>query len=251
MNAMIFAAGMGTRLKPFTSTHPKALVSVDGIPMLQRVITKIKRYGVKRIVINTHHFATQIRAFLDANNNFGADIVISDEPTLLDTGGGILAAKKHLDDDVFLVHNCDILTDAPLNEMFDGHRSTGADATLLTRTRPSSRHLFFGTDDHRLKGWADTRNGQVRPEKFNPNDKGLIEQSFGGVHILSPTIFPLLEKYAQSHGSVFSITPFYTDVCQNAKIEMFASEHDYYWFDIGSIDNLQAAEQFIKLKHVQ
>ena len=141
MKAMVFAAGLGTRLRPLTDNKPKALVEVVGIPMLQHVIQNLAYYGFHDIVINVHHFSKQIIDFLKRNDNFGQNIAISDESDcLLDTGGGILNARHLLDDgEPFLVHNSDILTNLDLKQLYDYHLSNQADATL-----PDARTVHQG-----------------------------------------------------------------------------------------------------------
>ena len=151
MRAMILAAGLGTRLKPWTLEHPKALVPVDGIPMLERVILKLKSQGFDEIVVNVHHFAGQITDFLDSKD-FGIKISISDERGgLLDTGGGLVHARHLLEGEPFLVHNVDILSNADLSALMHFHESEGNDVTLLTSDRKSSRKLLFD-EDGSLKG---------------------------------------------------------------------------------------------------
>ena len=143
---MILAAGLGTRLKPWTLEHPKALVPVDGIPMLERVILKLKSQGFDEIVVNVHHFAGQITDFLDSKD-FGIKISISDERGgLLDTGGGLVHARHLLEGEPFLVHNVDILSNADLSALMHFHESEGNDVTLLTSDRKSSRKLLFDED---------------------------------------------------------------------------------------------------------
>ena len=153
---MIFAAGLGTRLRPLTDNMPKALVSVAGKTMLERVILKLKDAGFHDITINIHHFGSQIIDFLRANQNFGVDIHISDERgELLDTGGGIKKARPLLEsNEPFLIHNADILTDLDLNAFYHHHLESDADATLLTNHRKTSRYLLMN-QDNRLCGWTN------------------------------------------------------------------------------------------------
>ena len=148
MKAMIFAAGLGSRLKPLTDTMPKALVPVAGCPMLEHVILKLKASGFTEIVINIHHFGEQIIDFLKTNNDFGLTIHISDErDRLLDTGGGIRKARLFFENsgEPFLVHNVDILSDMNLKELYDSHMQSGSVATLLASRRTTSRYLLFDT----------------------------------------------------------------------------------------------------------
>ena len=168
MKAMIFAAGLGSRLKPLTDTMPKALVPIAGHPMLEHVILKLKAAGFTEIVINIHHFGEQILDFLEANENFGLIIHISDErDLLLDTGGGIKKARSFFEnsDEPFLIHNVDILSDVNLKELYDYHLRSGAVATLLASQRKTSRYLLFDTDK-RLCGWINKDTEQVKPEGF-------------------------------------------------------------------------------------
>ena len=162
---MIFAAGLGTRLRPLTDNMPKALVPVAGKTMLERVILKLKDAGFHDITINIHHFGSQIIDFLRANQNFGVDIHISDERgELLDTGGGIKKARPLLEsNEPFLIHNADILTDLDLNAFYHHHLESDADATLLTNHRKTSRYLLMN-QDNRLCGWTNLSTGEVLPK---------------------------------------------------------------------------------------
>lgn len=240
MKALIFAAGLGTRLRPFTLEHPKALVPVRGIPMLQRVIEKIRNAGITDVVVNVHHFADQIIDFLNQNDNFGINISVSDErDLLLDTGGGILKAHTLLgDDEPFLVHNADILTDFPLEEMIARHIDTAADVTLLADDRKTSRYLIFNPES-RMTGWTNISTGQILPEGFTPDaDSRLL--AFGGVHILSPAVFRPLERFSAE--KAFSIIPFYVAACRDLDIRAYTPSCPYSWHDIGKPESLRAAE---------
>ncbi len=258
MKAMIFAAGIGSRLKPFTLAHPKALVKVGGIPILQRVIMNIAHAGIKDIVVNVHHFAPQIVDFLKEHDNFGLNISISDESgCLLDTGGGFLAAEPLLRQgdraEQILLHNADILTDLPLDRMIDRHNATGADVTLLCSRRNSSRTLYFNNADGKLAGWENISRGEYRPDGFRP-DMNVDPSPFDGVHIVSSRIFPYLRQYSLHAGDnpggkdVFSIIPFYLANLNNLDIRRYMLPDDCHWFDVGSADKLAVAEEFIATK---
>ncbi len=240
MKAMIFAAGLGTRLRPLTDNMPKALVPVARKPMLQHVIERMKAAGFNEITINIHHFGEQIIDFVQANQQFGITIHISDERgELLDTGGGIKKARPFLDgDEPFLVHNADILTDVDLHKLYQHHLMNNADATLLVSQRNTSRYLLFD-NDNRLKGWVNKTTGEVKPQGFSYNKNELSELAFGGIHVISPRLFHLLES-EQWQGK-FSIIPFYLSICQKARIQGFSTE-GYQWFDIGKPDTLALAE---------
>lgn len=209
--------------------------------MLQRVILKLKDAGITDMVVNVHHFASQIIDFLHENQNFGVDIHISDESDLLlDTGGGILRARKWLEDAPFMVHNADILTDFPIAEMIERHAATGADVTLLTAARTTSRYLLFDAN-HRMQGWENVKTGEVKPAGISASDYDPL--AFGGVHILNPSVFPLLEQYAKNTGSEeFSITPFYIASCRALNIQSYQPSAPYHWHDVGNPENLAKAE---------
>ncbi|MDE6264949.1 MAG: NTP transferase domain-containing protein [Paramuribaculum sp.] len=242
MKAMVFAAGLGTRLKPLTDNMPKALVEVGREPMLGRVINKLINIGVDTVVVNVHHFPDMIRGYLHANNNFGIDIIISDEAEeLLDTGGGILAAAGWLDDNKpFIVHNADILTDFSLKEMVDTHISTCADVTLLAQNRRSSR-TFVYDDSLCLKGWARTGTDETIPLGLDVNKLRCL--AFGGVSIVNPSVFPLMRQYAEKNGPVFSTTPFYASECSHLNIIGYMPSGEYRWFDIGKMETLVKARE--------
>lgn len=238
---MIFAAGLGTRLRPLTNDRPKALVEVGGKTMLERVIIKLAKAGFDDITINIHHFGEKIIEFLELNENFGLNIHISDErDMLLDTGGGILKAQPFLDgDEPFLVHNADILTDIDLNAMYQRHVESGAMATVLVKDRITSRYFVFD-DDYRLQGWINKSTGETRPAAF-VHREGLNELAFGGIHVISPSIFEPLEEYSQGRAK-FSITPFYVDECHTHLIKGYIQDSPYTWLDVGKPETLKDAE---------
>lgn len=240
MKAMIFAAGLGTRLRPLTDTRPKALVEVAGVTMLERVICRLRDSGVSRIVVNTHHFPDMVTDFI-GSRDFGVELLVSDERNrLLDTGGGVLRARGMLSgDEPVLIHNADILTDFPIAEMAAAHKESGAAATLLAARRSSSRALLFD-EGGEMKGWMRTDGSEILPAGLQT--AGLEPLAFGGVHIISPHIFPLLERYARTHGEVFSIIPFYLSVMNLTPIRRFIPSSPYSWFDIGTPAKLAAAE---------
>lgn len=247
MKALVFAAGLGTRLKPFTLEHPKALVPVGGVPMLGRVVNKLIACGVTEIVVNVHHFADQIIEYIKANDSFGINIHISDErDELLDTGGGVLKARKWLDDgEPFIVHNADILTDFNLDEMYQQHLATNADVTLLCTPRKTARYFYFNEKTKRLVGWANIQTGETRPQDFHPS-ADMFQLAFNGVHIMSQSVFMALERYA--HESKFSISPFYIDNVQKLSIHAYCPDYDYLWLDVGKPETLEQANKLISNK---
>ena len=182
---MILAAGLGTRLKPLTDSIPKALVEVDGVPMLERVIIKLKEEGFSKIFINVHHFARQVTDFL-TSRNFGIELTVSDESeALLDTGGGIAKAAPLLFKDdrrPVLFHNVDILSNASLKDVIASSMEEQTGGTLLVSERDSSRRLIFDKEK-RLRGWHDIKNGKYRPEGFVPSSED-SEYAFSGIYSL-------------------------------------------------------------------
>lgn len=245
MNALIFAAGLGTRLRPLTDSCPKALVEVGGEPMLGRVINRVKEAGADHIVVNVHHFPDMIIEYLRSGGNFGVDIRISDErDRLLDTGGGLLKAMALFDnDDPILLHNADILTDSPLRRHMAEHAASGADATLLVSGRESSRRLLFDRSG-RMRGWARADFSEVRPGGLDIT--GLQALAFGGVHAVSRSLEPLLAEYAGRHGQAFSITDFYVEMCGRTMIRRFLPEERFSWYDIGRPASLEAAREALR-----
>lgn len=267
MKAIIFAAGLGTRLRPFTLSHPKALVEVGNKSMLQHAIERIKLAGINDIIVNVHHFAQQIIDTLEANDGFGANVSISDERNmLLDTGGGIAHAADFLrDSESFVAYNADILSDFSLDRMIATHNTTGADATLLAWERNSSRRLYFDTEN-RLCGWQNLNTGECQPAGFtplySPNSAARAERlcmedstqhivecnyltplqplAFGGIHIISQKTLELLVKQSQLT-PVFSITPFYLENINNLDIRSFSPTEKFHWFDVGRNETLEQA----------
>ena len=237
---MIFAAGLGTRLKPLTDHMPKALVPVAGKPMLEHVILKLIASGFDEIVINVHHFAEQIIDFLKEKNNFGIKIWISDETEeLLDTGGGIKKASSLLNEP-FLVHNADILSNVDLKALYDFHIASENDATLLVSPRKTVRYLLFN-QTNRLCGWINKDTLQTKPEGFIYQPEEQQEYAFGGIHIISPSLF----KYMEGWTGKFSIMDFYLQTCQKARLGGYAKE-DLQLIDIGKPETLAKAEEFLK-----
>ena len=245
MKAMIFAAGLGSRLKPLTDTMPKALVPVAGCPMLEHVILKLKASGFTEIVINIHHFGEQIIDFLKTNNDFGLTIHISDErDRLLDTGGGIRKARLFFENsgEPFLVHNVDILSDRNLKELYDFHMQSGSVATLLASRRTTSRYLLFNTE-RKLRGWINKDTGQVKPEGFHYDESLYREYAFSGIHVFSPAVFRLME--APRWEGKFSIMDFYLATCGQTDYSGYLAEK-LELIDIGKPETLARAEEFVK-----
>lgn len=243
MKAMIFAAGIGSRLRPLTDTTPKALIEVGGKPMISHVIDHIASTGIREIIVNVHHLSAKLKDFLRTHYTGDLKIVISDETdALLDTGGGLVKAANLLgyDNDI-LLHNADIYTDADLGQMISRHVMTRADATLLTSTRSTSRYLLFDRMD-RMTGWTNTLTGEIK----SPYPPSEITESrplaFGGIHIISPaTLHRLTQIYPRD--LKFSITQFYIDECRSLDIRSFTPIRPYTWIDIGKPESLAKARE--------
>lgn len=242
MKALVFAAGVGSRLKPFTEHHPKALVPVGGKPMLARVIEKIVAAGIREIIVNVHHFADQIIDFVNSND-FGADILISDErDKLLETGGGLVKALEYVGDSPLLIHNADIFTDLSIPAMIACHNHGKQFATLLTADRTTSRKFVFRHDGS-LKGWTNIDKGLLKPSdlKIVATDK---LRAFDGVHVVSPELYPYIQAY-RPRGEAFSITDFYIDMAEKFFISSYDLPAGCCWFDVGKPETLEKACEFL------
>lgn len=274
---MIFAAGLGTRLKPLTDTMPKALVRVGGEPLIKRVILNLAAAGVERIVVNVHHFAGQIIDYLKDNDNFGLDIRISDETDgLLETGGGIKKAAPLFDPAApILIHNVDILSNVDLREFYqvasrseegrvkseegrvkseesEGGSEKGkvksekseccdaVDAVLLVSWRKTKRYLLFN-DDMKLVGWTNIETGEVRSPYPELNPKECRMYAFAGIHALSPRLLKMMDEFPDR----FGIIDFYLKACAIHNIKGYVKD-DLKLMDIGKLDTLAQAEEFLE-----
>ena len=235
--ALIFAAGKGTRLKPFTDNHPKALAVVNNVPLLERNIKFLQNYGINDFVINVHHFGEQIIEFLQEKENFGAKIEISDEKNeLLETGGGLIFAKKYLqNEENFLIMNADILTDLNITEFVKFHLSHQNVATLAVSDRVSSRKLMFN-EDMILKGWVNKTTGETKLSEFNKNFK---ELAFSGIHCVNSSIFDKIKRTGK-----FSIMEEYLDLMFENHIQGF--QHNAKLIDVGRPESVVEAEKYFK-----
>ncbi len=200
MQAMILAAGLGTRLKPLTDDTPKALINVYGRTLLEIAIRNLIEYGFNKIIINVHHHADKIKQFIEANT-FAADIFISDETELLlDTGGGIKNALHFFDNLPVLIHNVDIISNLDLNEFYNYHLSDDSLASLVVSKRVSSRYLLFN-EDNILCGWEDIRKN----EKIIVREESDYQQlAFNGIHIINPE---LIKKFPEDTAGAASRRP--------------------------------------------
>lgn len=232
---MILAAGLGTRLKPFTDKHPKALAIVNGKTILQRSIEYLASFGIKEVIINVHHFASQIIDLIKTNNGFGSVITFSDETNeVLETGGGIKKAAWFFenDNDPFVVMNVDILTDMNLEKMILQHKKDNPLATLAVTTRSTSRYFLFDDLNH-LCGWTNEKTGE---RKISRESKKYIPKAFSGIHIISPKIFTLIKMEGK-----FSMVELYLELSKTHVITAF--DHSISKFiDVGKPESILKAE---------
>jgi NDP-sugar pyrophosphorylase family protein len=242
MKAMIFAAGIGTRLRPLTDNCPKALIPVGGHPMLKIVIEQLKHYGFDEIILNVHYLGEQIKDFLRKQNNFGIRIEISDETNeILETGGGLWKAREFFDDGKpFLVCNADVFTNIDLQKFYKQHNENNSIATLAVRKRYSSRFLLFDDRDI-LCGWKNVKTDEVKLPRI-PR-KQTHQFAFSGYHIISPEIFKTNNREGQ-----FSMVDWYLDICNDHMIKAFHHDDDV-WIDIGSAEELAKANEIMGMSN--
>lgn len=238
MKAFIFAAGLGTRLFPYTESTPKALVPLQGKPMLGHLILKLKSFGIADIIINIHHYGEQITSYLEENENFGCNIIISDErKELLDTGGGLKKALNMLEDgEDLLVHNVDILSDFDLNKLIDQHKNSKSKVTLLVQDRKTSRYLLFDKQN-KLNGWTNIKTGKTKP--VNIEVENYIPFAFNGIHVINKSTLPYFNKE-----SVFPIIPVYIEMSQKEEIKAVEID-DSFWMDLGKPEAIDQANKWM------
>ncbi len=236
MKAMILAAGLGTRLKPFTDHHPKALAMVNGKTLLQRNIAYLKQFGVSEIILNVHHFADQIKQHLAENNNFDTDISISDETDeVLETGGGLKKAAWFFNDQKpFLLMNADILTSMNLTPMIALHEKQNPLATLAVSKRESSRCFLFN-ENNDLCGWKNKKTGEI---KISKEDNPLIEKSFSGIHMIDPLLFSFMYQTGK-----FSIVDVYLELAKSHIIKSYDHSGELL-MDVGKSESITEAEKY-------
>jgi NDP-sugar pyrophosphorylase family protein len=235
MKAMIFAAGLGTRLRPLTDNKPKALVEINGKTLLEITIQKLKDAGFKCIIVNVHHFSGLIIDFLKKNNNFGIDIQLSDETDLLlDTGGGLKKAVSLLgSEEPILIHNVDIVSNIDIGKLYAQHCQSLALATLATMKRESSRQLLVNSKGI-LCGWQNKSSGERKISR--PAEKELSPISYCGIAIISPLFLSLIDEYG-----VFSIIDVYLRLAKTYDIQTLKQEN-ISWSDVGTVESLKRLE---------
>ncbi|MGN0201706.1 MAG: NDP-sugar synthase [Candidatus Cryptobacteroides sp.] len=242
MKALVFAAGLGTRLKPITDSIPKALVEVGGQPLLRHVIRKLESAGINDITVNVHHFADKIIGYLRENDNFGLNINISDERDLLrETGGGVLYARPFLEGSPFIIHNVDILSNLDIAQ-FVALSDPGALANILVSERKTSRYFLFDGDMN-LVGWTNVDTGEVKTPYPELDLSRCRKLAFAGFHYVSGDIFEVFER--DGWPERFPIVDFYVRECARHRVHGVCID-GLKMIDVGKLDSINAAEEFLK-----
>lgn len=231
MKAMILAAGLGSRLRPLTDACPKALIDINGVPLLEIVLRRLINAGCREVIVNVYHLADMVVEFLQ-RRNFGIRIEISRETELLNTGGGLKNAAHFFDDDQpFLLHNVDVLSDIDLNQLYRFHLEHGALATLAVQARQTSRYFLFD-EHHLLCGWESVKDDQKTVAR-TPAGK-LTRFAFNGIHVISPQIFSKI-----SESGAFSIVQTYLRLAAAGEKILAFPMDQYYWRDVGRLEKLE------------
>lgn len=235
MKGMIFAAGLGSRLKPWTDHHPKALAMVNGKSLLQRNIEYLRKHGVDELIINVHHFADQIVDALEESQGWGSDITISDEVDMvLETGGGLKKAAWYFEaEDDFVVMNADILTDMDISAMIAQHQRSTVLATLAVTARETSRYFLFD-DKQRLSGWCNVKSGE---EKIVRHVEPLYRKAFSGIHVIRRELLSLITQEGK-----FSMVDVYLGLAASHAINSFDHTGSLL-VDVGKPESIEIAER--------
>jgi len=242
MKAMILAAGLGTRLRPLTNDRPKALVEVDGRTLLEIAIARLREFGVREVIVNAHHFAGMIVEYLRQKNNFGMRIEISEEDSLLDTGGGLKKAAWFFREDgpaaaPFILHNVDVISSIDLGRLLDFHTRNQALATLATQQRQSSRYLLFD-EQMRLCGRRLVKERKTELVRKSPR---LQEVAFCGIHAISPRLLGMMREEG-----AFSIVQAYLRLAgEGERIVAYRADGDS-WRDLGTPESIARASEDLK-----
>jgi NDP-sugar pyrophosphorylase family protein len=245
MKAMVLAAGLGTRLRPLTDNRPKALVEIAGRTLLEITLARLRTFGIREVIVNVHHYADQIVDYLKANANFGMRIEISREEVLLDTGGGLKKAAWFFledaisSDEPFLLHNVDVISTIDFAAMVRAHKANLAVATLAVQKRESSRQLLF--DEHQQL--CGRRADPVKEPEIVRSSPRLEPLAFSGIHVISPRLLSMLAE-----DGVFSIITSYLRLAGHGEKILGFRADEYYWRDLGRIEDLQRAEQDLAQK---
>ena len=253
MKAMIFAAGLGTRLKPLTDTLPKALVPLAGKPLLQWQIERLKAAGITDIVVNVHHFPDMIINYLHDNDNFGCRIAVSDErDMLLETGGGLRKAEALLGSGVqefrssgegILVCNVDILSNIDIPTLLNAYNPDEMGVVVVSE-RDTQRYLLFD-EENRLCGWTNIATGEVKGEEAirQGGEQVMKKLAFSGMQVLNPRIFDCMDKVVEQKGDKFSLIDLYLSIAEKEILRAYIPEN-YRMMDVGKIAQLSEAEAF-------
>jgi len=237
MKAMIFAAGLGTRFKPWTDHHPKALAVVNGKSLLQRNIEYLQQYGIDEVVVNVHHFADQVINAVKVNNGWGSNVVISDErDEVLETGGGLLKARPLLENSRFITLNVDILTDLDINNLVSFHQQCSPLISFGVTDRKTSRYFLFDASN-RLCGWRNSLTGE---EKRAIDTPGLQQKAYSCVVVFEPEIFLLIRQRGK-----FSLTETYLDLAATHTIQGYDHSGDRL-IDVGKPESVRLAEKLFE-----
>lgn len=233
---MLLAAGLGTRLKPFTDSHPKALAVINGKTLLQRNIEYLQGFGIFDVIVNVHHFADQIISTIREHKGWGSRITISDERSeVLETGGGLMKAASFFNNETnFVLMNCDVLTNMPLADMIETHRHTKALATLAVSVRKTSRYFLFD-EDNNLKGWQNKITGEVKPATINADDYNA--KAFSGIHVINTQLFNLVQQTGK-----FSMVDVYLSLCSTHSIKSYDHSSSLF-IDVGKPESIASAER--------
>lgn len=242
MDAMILAAGLGTRLRPITDHTPKALVTVGGVPMLERIARRLVEAGADRLIVNVHHHADQVKAFIADRGGFGVDVRVSEEqPAALETGGGLLYAREHFREDApFLLHNVDVISEASLVGLYRAHVASGDLVTLAVSDRDSSRLLRF--DERGLQARVDRESGAV--EESRPAVGATRERAFAGIHAISPEIFELMGGPGEA-GAFSIIAPYLRLAGEGHRIGAYDTSRAL-WLEVGDAERLERARRVFR-----
>lgn len=240
MKAMIFSAGLGTRLHPLTKDRPKALAPFGNETLLSYNIDFLKKQGINCFIINTHHYAREIENYLKGNDFFGSEIIISYEEILLDTAGGLNNIYPFIENErEILIYNVDIISNINIIKLLDFHKSTNSDISLAVRKRSSSRFLIFN-DEKRMCGWENIKSGE---QKLKKNCSDSLEKfAYSGIGLINTEIIPMIGEVEKK-----SLIPFFLDICVEKKISPFEHQEDY-WFDCGTLNNLEEAQNYLDEK---
>ena len=253
MKAMIFAAGLGTRLKPLTDTLPKALVPLAGKTLLQWQIEKLKAAGITDIVINIHHFPDMIINYLKDNDNFGCNIQVSDErDALLETGGGLRKAEEKFrslgvqefrsSNEGILICNVDILSNIDIPVLLQAYNPNEMGVVVVSQ-RDTQRYLLFN-DENRLCGWTNIATGEFRgPIAKSQEPIAHRQLAFSGMQVLNPRIFECMDNIVKLKGEKFSLIDLYLNICEQETLKAYIP-NDYRMMDVGKISQLSEAEEF-------